>query len=79
MIFSSDIIISDSLREHGKFAVGYPRSPEVWTINTYEAAKAFAIARAKTYDRISVYLWGHDDLEPDVPMMVNHPGYRQLA
>jgi hypothetical protein len=79
MIYSSDIVISDSLRVHGKFAVGYPGTPECWTFDTYDDAKTFAISEAKNYDRVSVYLWGHSELEPDIPMMVNNPGYRQLA
>jgi hypothetical protein len=79
MIYTSDIIISDSLREHGKFAVGYPGSPEVWTFDTYKDAKTFAISRANDYDRVSVFLWGHAELEPGIPMLVNNPGYRQLA
>jgi hypothetical protein len=79
MIYSSDIIIGDSQREHGKFAVGYPRAPEVLIFDTYKAAKAFAISKAKNYNRVSVYLWGHEELEPDIPMLKSNPGYRQLA
>jgi hypothetical protein len=79
MIYTSDIIIGDSLREHGKYAVGYPGAPEVWTLDTYEDAKTFVIAMAENYDRVSVYLWGHAELEPDKPMLVSNPGYKQLA
>jgi hypothetical protein len=72
------MIISDSQIEHGKYAVGFPRTPEVWTLDTYENAKTFALSTARSYSRISVYLWGDVELEPDIPMLVSNPGYKKL-
>jgi hypothetical protein len=82
MIYSSDIIICDSLQEHGKFALYYASGRiEFVRFDTYEEAKAAAIRKAKSYKRgdVSVYLWGHSELEPDIPMSKTNPGYRQLA
>jgi hypothetical protein len=79
-VYTSDLVIGDSLQVHGEFGVGYVgSSSEVWTFPTYELAKSFAVIKAKEDDRVSVYLWGHDNLEPDLPRLVNHPGYKQLA
>jgi alpha-beta hydrolase superfamily lysophospholipase len=80
MIYSTDIVIGDSLQEHGKFALYYASERmEFDRFDTYEEAKAAAIRKAKKYKAVSVYLWGHSELEPDIPMLISNPGYRQLA
>jgi hypothetical protein len=77
MIYSSDITIADSLLEHGKFALYYGRA-QFAQFDTYGEAKEAAVKRAKRYKGVAVYLWGHCELEPEIPMLIHNPGYKRL-
>jgi hypothetical protein len=80
MIYSSDLVIADSLQKHGKFAIyaaGHNQM-DIGQFDTYEEAKKAAIKMAKRYKSVSVYLWGHHELEPETPMIACHPGYKRL-
>jgi hypothetical protein len=78
MIYSSDLVITNNLQEHGKFAIyaGHNQKGkrmEIAQFDTYEEAKEAAIKKGKEYKSVSVYLWGHDELEPEIPTIVYPP------
>jgi hypothetical protein len=80
VVYSSDIVISDSLQEQGNFALFHAsNNMEFAQFDTYVEAKAAAIKEAKKYrGAVSVYLWGHGEFEPEIPMAIHDPGYKRL-